>query len=474
MASSDWKLLRHSSNDSQIPPLLLKYEFGKSNYKVWVTDLAYVWTEVLEQRPLVQRAWDTEADIDPIESDQRQMLLQRIRDSLDAVVGTKLVLSKKDDFQGFAMTACSPLPKPFKQLRWPFLLAQSPAATLSNELLLPLLREQLLFRKKVTSLLAVVETKDHIIGKLTDKMQAEGIELGKVFPGAISSKPNRKASSKADFEKSVKGLSSFSETQWQSGFATDPDIPTDGSEILSRLLPQGVSLSLPKVDRQRQHGAWWEQIHIRSPLIDEENEEVSHVQSQSPTANRFQEKSTPSSLHDTTGREHLMPMKMTLTQRDSNPVDLAPATANDSSTTETSDEDLDIAKQGVSKTQQPTKQAKDNSSSSSSCSPEPAAKSSQRLSPKFKGVLGRIGGGSKPSMPPSKPVIGRIGGAKTRESFPEPKPKSPEQRGRPRTEERSSSPIRETSQERADKKREQLKRELEEKSKLGAKKKRKF
>ncbi|KAL8722214.1 MAG: hypothetical protein Q9225_001259 [Loekoesia sp. 1 TL-2023] len=286
--ASGWRLLCHSSNDPNIPPLLVKYEFGKSNYKIWLTDLTHVWVEILDQRPLVQRAWELEADIDPIESDQRQMLLQRIQDSIDEVKGTKLAISTKDHFKGIVLTAYSPLPKPLKPLQWPFFLAPSSGTTLTNELVLPLLVEQLLSRRKVASLLVALRDKDHVIGKLTDKMQAEGIELGKVFPGAVSSKSGRKAGSKEDIEKSIQGLGTFNEYQWQSLFTADPDVPGSYSSLLSQLFLQGGSLSRFNFNEQCSEKAWWEHISAECGPNDDGSEGTLQSHSQSPTANEFQ------------------------------------------------------------------------------------------------------------------------------------------------------------------------------------------
>ena len=286
--ASDWKLLRLSSDNPRIPPLLVKYEFGRSNYKIWVTDLAHVWTEVLDQRPLIQRAWDLEADIDPIESDQRQMLLQRIQDSLNEAKGTKLAFSTSDQREGIVLTTYSPLPKPLKPLQWPFHLTLHHGIALTNELILPLLSDQLLFRKKIASLLVALQDKDHVIGKLTDKMQAEGVELGKVFPAAMSSKSSRKAVSKDDVGKSVQGLGSFDKAQWQSRFAEDPGVPKTCSSLLSQLFSQGVTLSLSKFDGQHNNDAWWEHLSTGSNQLDDESEGTLQTQSPSPTAEGFQ------------------------------------------------------------------------------------------------------------------------------------------------------------------------------------------
>ena len=125
--------------------------------------------------------------------------------------------------------------------------------------------------------------------------------------------------------------------------------------------------------------------------------------------------------------------------------------------------------------------------------------------PKPKHKLGKIGGKGKDSSPEtpaittSKPKLGKIGGNRTesvtgqtkhtvsdrhadpvssksgtREKGASPKPTDSERRGRTVEQPPEPSPPRETSQERANRKREQLKRELEHKSQAATKKKRRF
>ncbi|KAL8840895.1 MAG: hypothetical protein Q9170_001159 [Blastenia crenularia] len=473
--SSHWKLLRHSSSANHIPPLLVKYEFGKSNYKIWLTDIQHVWAEVVGQRPLVQRAWDIDADIDPIESDQRQMLLQRIQDSLNEVRGTKLAISRKDNLQGIVLTACCPLPEPLKQLRWPFYLAPTSGQTLSNELVLPLLGEQLLFRKKVTSLLASLKDKDRIISKLTDKMQAEGIELDKVFPGTTTAKSNRKGNSREDIGNLVQGLGLFNEAHWESQFAHVHEVPQSCSGILSELFSHSASLVLTKIDEQSSDSAWWEYIDTGGIPQDDESEGTIQSRSQGSTAHEFQRQPTPDHLKKSAAQDYSSPTKMTLPERGSNPKPSALGNASDGSTTESSDEDLDSVKPKPQQARQSPKPIVEHSSSSSkSGSPEPAGKANQNQSPKLKGVLGRIGGAAKPDVSSSKPRLGQIGGMRSSNNSSQPASESPDARGRSPALRTSSSPPRESSRERADIKREQLKRELEEKSRHGGKKKRKF
>ncbi|KAL8916401.1 MAG: hypothetical protein Q9208_008548 [Pyrenodesmia sp. 3 TL-2023] len=473
--ASQWKLLNHeNTSEASIPPLLVKHDFGPYSYKIWVTDLINVWSEALGQRPLVQRAWDIETDIDPLESDQRQTLLQKIEDSLNGAPGTKLALSRSSDLRGIQLTAFSPLPKPLKALQWPFHLASSAKITLTSELILPLLDEQLRLHEKLNSLLEIIRDKDHVSSKLKDKLQAEGIEMGEVFPGAVSPKSSRKAVSDVDGAKFVKGLGPFDEEQWRRQWIDDCNVSGSYRGLLSKLSAKTKGFSSLKVGEQLPNGDWWEHLNAEIPLADDGETKVSPSQSQSSAANDFQRQITPDPLDRTSLSGRTSSAQMILPQRGINAQTKTQESADDGSTTGASDEDLEPVQLKPKERRQNLKPTSEQDSSSQSSSPEPARDTRGSPSSTARGVLGRIGGPSKPSVPPTKPKLGQIGGTTKREKSPMPVSKSPEPRGRPLKQPESPlSPV-ETSRERADRKREQLKRELEEKSRLGAKKKRKF
>lgn len=270
--ASEWKLLRQTFSNPKLPTLLLKYEFGVSSYKIWITDLTHIWAEELKQRPLIQRAWDIESDIDPVESDQRQMLLRHIQDSLDEKTGTKITFARDQSSNGLLLTAYSPLPHPLQPLRWPIRLNTSSQLSLTNELILPLLAEKLLACDQIASLISSLNHKDHVITKLTDKMQNEGIELGKVFPSAISSKSSRKASSRDEVGKVVQGLATFDEHQWSSQIASNRDVPRGCRELVSKLFAHDVGFASKTVPEQVDVGAWWERLGDQSDATYEEKE----------------------------------------------------------------------------------------------------------------------------------------------------------------------------------------------------------
>ncbi|KAL8692560.1 MAG: hypothetical protein Q9218_002453 [Villophora microphyllina] len=476
---SGWRLLRHSSVDTRIPPLLVKHEFGVSNYKIWITDLTNIWAETLNQRPLVQRAWEIDSDIDPIEVDQREMLLRNIKDALYEVKGTKLLLSNEPVSNRLILKARCSLPKPLKPLVWPFHLVLESHNTLTNEFVLPLLAQQLTTRNQVSSLLAIIKDKDHVIGKLTDRMQSEGTDISKVFPSAASSKHGSRVDAREHLAKSVPGLGNSDEDKSQFQGPQELDVPRNPGEVLCQLSAHGGGFASFSVGQQSDMGNWWENLGAGEDLVADEKQSYFEDPPQHSIDNQFQRQTMPEQLKKPASSGHPLPRQMILPDRGSNPENSAPVESTGNSSTDASDDeshtengDLDALQPTTATTKSPVKQ----DSSSKSPSPPPSASGpTQNPVSKPKSMLGRIGGATKPDVSPVKSKLGHIGGAAGQTATSHKLlSKSPELRGRSSKKNRSPSPPRETSQERADRKREMLKRELEEKSKAGVKKKRKF
>ncbi|KAL8918785.1 MAG: hypothetical protein Q9172_005272 [Xanthocarpia lactea] len=469
--ASGWKLLGQVSSNPNQPVLLLKYEFGNSSYKIWLTDLTHIWVEELKQRPLIQRAWAIDSDIDPVESDQRQMLLRHIQDSLDEKSGTNIALSSDEGSSRIILTTYSPLPKPLQPVKWPIHLTPASQSSLTNELLLPLLAEYLLARDQVTSLLSSLSYKDHIITKLTDKMQTEGIELGKVFPSAMSSKSSCRTTSREELGKSVQGLAVFNEHEWRTQFSLGRDIPGSCRELLSRLSAQAGAFASTPINEQVEPGAWWERLSDGGHARDEEREDSPQSPVRDSVKHETQPRMTPGNPRALSDDRQPSPEEIVLPERGSNPQDYSLKTLDGASTTDTSDDDLDAVQPNL-QGQESSKPMNHSRSSSDTNSPEPLPKTSKNPPSNPKGLLGRIGGALKPTTSRTKPKLGQVGGIGTTIKAPSEAPNAGS--AQPEKHDKSPSLPRESSPERADRKREQLKRELEEKSKVGVKKKRKF
>ncbi|KAL8713329.1 MAG: hypothetical protein Q9220_002528 [cf. Caloplaca sp. 1 TL-2023] len=473
--TSGWRLLRHDPSNRSIPRLLIKHSIGVSTYEIWITDLVNIWTEKVDQRALIQRAWHIETDIDPVEADQRQMLLRHIQESLNAEPGTNLTLLRSEESKGLLLMAHCPLPKPLKPLRWPFHLMAASQNSLADELILPLMCVQLTTHTNSASLLSLLSEKDYVITKLVDKLQSAGVDLGKVFPGAAPSKSSRKPNSREEISKSVSGLAAFDQDQWRLERACDTAIFNDCDGLLSQLFAHGKSLAPSLIKGKVDSRAWWEELSAEVPHIHGETHGPLDNNSPSPDGKESRTPKEPSRVHPV--KPSTSPKQIVLPERGSNSKASTPETLTGDSSLDASDDDLN-SMQPVDKNKKPgsvpVSRRSSTSSASTTSSPEPSRVASKQTSLKPEGVLGKLGGDSGPESPPKKPKLGQIGGLKPLDKPLNLPPNPSERKGRPEKKSKSPSPPRETSQERADKKREELKRQLEEKSRTGVKKKRRF
>lgn len=226
--SSQWSVLRPSSLP-HLSSLLIKHEISASTYTIHVTDLAYIWTESLNRKQIISRAFDENASIDPSEGpNQFRLLLQNIRKSLrgeaDTVLNTRLVSGASS----LLLEVVASLPPPLSPLIWPIHLTRAPQELLSTELVLPCLRELLDGRLEVASLLDIIKEKDRVIGRLSDRLGAASVKLDTVFPSAVPGNGSRTGLRESDMS-SVKGFNEFDVKEWKHSIAR----PTDnGSNTL--------------------------------------------------------------------------------------------------------------------------------------------------------------------------------------------------------------------------------------------------
>ncbi|KAL8769144.1 MAG: hypothetical protein Q9209_004778 [Squamulea sp. 1 TL-2023] len=302
-------------------------------------------------------------------------------------------------------------------------------------------------------------------------MQSEGIELGKVFPSAMSSKASCKASSRELLGTSVQGLAVFNEHQWRTQSAPAWDVPDTCKDLLSQLFAQGGTLAPKAISEQVEPGAWWKLLSDEVHVPKEETKDFPQPSTQHSSKNVAQPGMVPGDPGFLSDQRRLSTEEFVLPQRGINPQNDSPKTLDGGSTTDTSDDDLDSVQ---AKPKEPTSiiPTRQSSNSSNSSSPERLTEANKSTPPKSMGLLGRIGGASNPSNSPSKPTLGQIGVIGKTLRAPSEAPS--ESRAQQTNRTKSPGLPRETSPERADRKREQLKRELEEKSKAGVKKKRKF
>ncbi|KAL3425390.1 C6 zinc finger domain-containing protein [Phlyctema vagabunda] len=214
------------SGQESRPTFLISTVFTPDSYRVYLTDLIHIWGEALSQPAIVERSQNDGTIIelaDEGDEENLQVFLQKIRGALEGEHGTTAdlqvgAMSQRRTAPSLKLAVTSDV-KALGQLAWTFSLEPVPQHTLTDELILPLIRAQRVRLAEEASLIDVLREKDHVIQKLTDKLEAQGTDLGQVFPGAAG-KGGRKVT-KAWAEERIKGLAVFDEDAWRRATAVE-------------------------------------------------------------------------------------------------------------------------------------------------------------------------------------------------------------------------------------------------------------
>ncbi|KAG5657541.1 hypothetical protein KAF25_006105 [Fusarium avenaceum] len=418
-------------------------------------------------------------------------------------------------------------------LKWPIYLAKLPAFSVATNLVLPLIQAHHTKDVEIESLVRALVYKDTVLTKLLDKLEAMGTGMEHVF-NALSGKKKVSRTAAAD---KVPGLAPFDRRSWKRELEFQENDPNDAESLVQGVFGDGGLQFEPMMNNEEspQLDQWWQDFKGASSTARQTQHKAAATKDKSPPPkdigishiedddDDFQVQSTPPHLmskgRSTDAKKMLAaddastegeslasagsvsppstpntdkPVRRlgALGRKKQSTTPLAPSLAvsqrkgklsvqpRDGSETASEAEDEDTAK--------PPGIGKDTSPSSQS-SPRPVSK---------KGGLGRIGGvKSKPSIekpipydteviesttaavshhPPKK--LGLIGKSNISEGEPVPVADEGSRRGRSAAKEPiADSKPRETSQDRADRRREELKKELEKKAAAGpAKKKRRF
>lgn len=259
--TSPWRLI---GSVPHAPPLLVKYEFTNSQYKVFLTDLTFVWTETLERRDIVKKALNLDTSIDPSEdSGQFRLLLRKLQDALEGQEGSHLSLSRRIKSDELVLHTVTKLPPPWEPLKWPFHLAHANAELLTTELLLPCLSQQFVVNAQVESLLHILKEKENVLSKLADKIIFDGVDFANLFPGALGSRAGMKLS-RAQAGKFVKGLSEFDETEWRNNLSASLISTSSLRDIVPQVFAPHSTETLG-IDRGAARRDWIGQLTEDSP-----------------------------------------------------------------------------------------------------------------------------------------------------------------------------------------------------------------
>ncbi|KAJ6074544.1 uncharacterized protein N7446_002321 [Penicillium canescens] len=269
---STWHRL-HLSHEG-LPPLLFQYTWTQQGYEIYITDLTYVWAERLFYEDIAKRAEEEAATIDPGEDpEQLKVLLEKIWEALQRGKEST-VLSSGTQTASLEITTTTKLPAPLRPLRWTLKLSKEPLSSATSRLLIPLLKEEADRESRQRSLLNQIKQKDYVLGKLFDKIETLGTELGSVFPSAAGLRTSRKGSTRSEAGRFVKGIAPFDEEAWLA------EVGSSNSSGFGINLFQEISESgnVEDLENINQHGEWWRQLQKRpqnhtreaTPLEEEE------------------------------------------------------------------------------------------------------------------------------------------------------------------------------------------------------------
>jgi hypothetical protein len=498
--------------------------------------MANIWIESLDRKAICMRGWSENTSIDPSDTTENMAkFLSCLETALDpAQAGhddTTLTLAPGDTSatgeNGITLNIAVQLTG-FDALRWPVHLKKQLPSAVATNLVLPLIQAHFNTTREVQSLTRTVADKDSVISKLSDKLEAMGTGLEHVFT-ALS---GRKKVTRAAADDRVKGLAPFNERRWKTDIDSDDAGPSSVTDLIQHVFG-GTGLesrSTIQVDKSPELDEWWHDFLPSSQGRQRKQHDASSSQRPAATPpppsksfnedDDFQVQSTPPRLRSTkksAATSNVPPNDGDSTEGeeesmipDSNPPSVLSDRRRRPETTKPKISRLGAiggnTKPAPPRSPSPPAQGKtaktpgDDEETASEASDDDATASAPASSPApsppkptiKKAGLGRIGAGAVQAHPDPKektPEVTRP--PKTREMAPKKlgtiggkssKPVKQEDeevtRGRP-AHRGMSSPTqeqpRETSEERADRKREELKRELEKKSAAGpARKKRRF
>ncbi|KAI4724463.1 XLF-domain-containing protein [Aureobasidium sp. EXF-10728] len=253
-----WELL--NLNLEGLPKLLVKYVIGDAGYSVSITDLANIWIETLANQDIIRNAEHQACSINPgHDVGQLRILLEQIRHVLHHKIGTTvhLALQPPDHLK---LTLRAPLPPPLPVFEWTMVLTKATQTEVVSEVISPLLLLAHQQQQQLSFLLAQLKDKDHAMSRLLDKMEATNTDLGSVFPGVSAGRNSQRSLKRNHVASRVPGLAPFqpgSELQHSGGLPS-----TETLYAVLRDVPSNTALSLTNSSN-----TWWQDMPTQQESI---------------------------------------------------------------------------------------------------------------------------------------------------------------------------------------------------------------
>lgn len=262
--ASQWSPLKCKNTPDGVQ---LYYDFSNSatGLSVAVTDLCSIWDTSLSREGVERTAREQNCSIDPAESTtQLRTLLNKLKQSL--LEGRNDIGHNEYHFDGvmhfqLSLRTSLKLPAPLKMLQWTFYLPQRGNAVLARSVTFPLLREATLMKRQMETLYQVIKEKDHVLSKLLDKIENSAIDLSLIFPGITGMKSRRQRIDVTEASKHVPGMATFDRSAWEAGIARSHGDIRTGNMGLSNILDCSKICTVPAIP-----SVDWIQ---KAPMLDE-------------------------------------------------------------------------------------------------------------------------------------------------------------------------------------------------------------
>ncbi|KAF4990081.1 hypothetical protein FGRMN_8700 [Fusarium graminum] len=141
-------------------------------------------------------------------------------------------------------------------LKWPMYLKKLPAFSVATNLVLPLIQAHHAKDMEIESLVKTLGYKDAVLNKLLDKLEAMGTGMEHIF-NALSGK---KRISRVTAAEKVPGLAPFDRRSWKSELQYQSDSPNDVESLVQRVFGEGGLQFEPTINdaESPQSNQWWQ------------------------------------------------------------------------------------------------------------------------------------------------------------------------------------------------------------------------
>lgn len=223
-------------------------------YTVKLTDLTRIWEETLSDVDISGRAEQDNCTINPAgDAKQLDILISKIKLACYRGPGTSIKLDCKPASDDLSLLLNVPLPAPLQPLSWRMNLSLADTAALTESVLFPLLSFAHTQKNDIKSLQTQLQQKDYVIGKLLDRMESANVRLDSAFllPHVTVSK---KVPQRELFAKHVPGLAVYRPDIGRDLATVNPS-PEDVYAVLQDMPShEAEALSI------RAEQNWWRQI----------------------------------------------------------------------------------------------------------------------------------------------------------------------------------------------------------------------